>query len=48
MSTIVVIAGLAATAGSPPNLFTIIGKRDPTIVAVTTCIQRAKVIPKAM
>lgn len=48
MSTIVVIAGLAATAGSPLNLRTNIGNKAPIIVEVITCSDRANAITPPM
>jgi hypothetical protein len=48
MSTTVVMAGLAATAGSPPKRFTNSGKPAPITVAVTTCKANASEIIKAI
>jgi hypothetical protein len=48
MSTTVVMAGLAATAGSPPKRFTKSGKPAPIIVALTTCKANASDIIKAI
>ena len=46
ISTSVVIAGLATTAGSCPRLFTIIGNMTPKITAKIICKANAKAIAK--
>ncbi|CAN5844853.1 hypothetical protein BH24BAC1_BH24BAC1_32290 [soil metagenome] len=47
MSTAVVMAGLAATAGSPPSHRTSIGSEAPMRVADTACKVKASDIVKA-